>query len=183
MSFGRLVLYQTHPDLSMSLVNCQLSRCHLSLVTWHDVIWETGTLSDRQLALEFFLFRFLLTLVKRNLDDRQFTSWIKEVNRLADSQSLFQYNHWKPQHYIHPNHQCGHKNLSITVIINHILCHVMNRWKSEYVRRTQFEGKEPRGREMDTGGKSQQHCNIFIGSNTQKILAVWFLFVNYGPMD
>ena len=52
---------------------------------WHDVIWETGTLSNRQLALEFFLFRFLLTLVKRNLDDRQFTSWIKEVNRLADS--------------------------------------------------------------------------------------------------
>ena len=129
---------------------------------WHDVIWETGTLSDRQLALEFFLFRFLLTLVKRNLDDRQFTSWIKEVNRLADSQSLFQYNHWKPYHYFHPNHQCGHKNLSITVIINHILCHVMNRWKSEYARRTQFEGKEPRGREMDTGGKSQHHCNIFI---------------------
>ena len=41
------------------------------------------------------------------------------------------------------------------------------------MRRTQFEGKEPRGREMDTGEKSQHHCNIFIGS---KILAVWFLF-------
>ena len=88
---------------------------------WHDVIWETGTLSNCQLALEFFLLRFLLTLVKRNLDDRQFTSWIKEVNRSADSLSLFQNNHWKPYHYFHPNHWCGHKNLSITAIINHIL--------------------------------------------------------------
>ena len=59
--------------------------CHLSLVTCHNVTWKSGILSNCHLALELFLFRFLLTLVKRNLDDRQFTSWIKEVNRLADS--------------------------------------------------------------------------------------------------